>query len=63
MFVITQIFSKILKEYFLNNCYIKNLIMPKKKTAEEFETDFNLRMEDTKLSKKASKLFANDKEV
>lgn len=63
MFVITQIFSKISKENFLNNCHIKNLIMPKKKTAEEFETDFNLRMEDTKLSKKASKLFANDKEV
>lgn len=34
-----------------------------KKKIFDYDTDFNLKMEDTKLSKKALKMFANDPEV
>lgn len=36
--------------------------MPKKKIPI-YDTDFNLKMEDTKLAKKAMKMFSNDPEV
>lgn len=36
--------------------------MPKKKIPN-YDTDFEHQMEDTKLAKKALKLFANDPEV
>lgn len=36
--------------------------MPKKKVLD-FDTEFNLKMEDTKLAKKAQKMFSTDPEV